>query len=124
MDMEFRQSRSIKIRPSILRKAHHRAIESQKRIGEWIEEAIEGKLKREEEVKIGEGAIKLKTRVFELCNEKYPGGVGLAKEMGISYDTIYRVRKGERGIHERFIIGAMKAFPGHKLEDLFYVSED
>jgi len=32
----------VKIRPSILRKAHHRAIESQKRVGEWVEEAIRG----------------------------------------------------------------------------------
>ena len=45
---EPRQGRSIKIRPSILRKAHHRAIESEKRLGEWIEEAIEEKVAREE----------------------------------------------------------------------------
>ena len=48
MDEERRRSRSIKIRLSILRKAHHRAIESQKRVGQWIEEAIEEKLDREE----------------------------------------------------------------------------
>ncbi len=48
MTEEPRQGRSIKIRPSILRKAHHRAIESQKRLGEWIEEAIEEKAAREE----------------------------------------------------------------------------
>jgi|GEM_PF-1601475 len=46
---EPRQARSIKIRPSILRKAHHRAIESQKRLGEWVEQAIEEKVTREEE---------------------------------------------------------------------------
>jgi len=68
--------------------------------------------------------MKLNTRVFELCNGKYPNLVGLAQAMGISQDLIYRVRKGERGIHERFIIGAIKAFPGYKLDDLFYVSED
>ena len=45
---EPRQARSIKIRPSVLRKAHHRAIESQKRLGEWVEEAIEEKAAREE----------------------------------------------------------------------------
>ena len=45
---ERRRSRSIKVRPSILRKAHHRAIESQKRVGEWVEEAIEEKIAREE----------------------------------------------------------------------------
>ena len=68
--------------------------------------------------------MKLKTRVFELCNGKYRNLVELAQAMGVSYDLIYRVRKGERGIHERFIIGATKAFPGYKLDDLFYVSED
>ena len=48
MAEEPRQVRSIKIRPSILRKAHLRAIESQKRLGEWLEEAIEEKAAREE----------------------------------------------------------------------------
>ena len=68
--------------------------------------------------------MKLKTRVFELSNGKYRNLVELAQTMGISQDLIYRVRKGERGINGRFIIGATKAFPGHKLDDLFYVSED
>ncbi len=68
--------------------------------------------------------MKLKTRVFELCNGRYRNLVELAQTMGISNDLIYRVRKGERGINERFIIGAIKAFPGYKLDDLFYVSED
>jgi len=48
MDEESRRSRSIKIRPSILRKAHHRAVDSQKRVGEWVEEAIEEKIEREQ----------------------------------------------------------------------------
>ena len=48
MSEEPRQPRSIKIRPSILRKAHHRAVESEKRLGEWMEEAIEEKAAREE----------------------------------------------------------------------------
>jgi len=68
--------------------------------------------------------MKLKTRVFELSNGRYRNVADLAQTMGISYDMIYRVRRGERGIHERFIIGALKAFPGYKLDDLFYVSED
>ena len=75
-------------------------------------------------MKTGERAMKLKTKVFELCNGKYPNLAGLAQTMEISNDLIYRVRKGERGIHEKFIIGATKAFPGYKLDDLFYVSED
>ena len=68
--------------------------------------------------------MKLKTRVFELSNGKYRNLVELAQTMEISKDLIYSVRRGERGIHERFILGATKAFPGYKLDDLFYVSED
>ncbi|MBA7591759.1 hypothetical protein ES708_33922 [subsurface metagenome] len=75
-------------------------------------------------MKTGERAMKLKTRVFELCNGRYRNLVELAQTMEISKALIYRVRKGKRGIHERFIIGAIKAFPGYKLDDLFYVSED
>ena len=48
MAEEPRRARSIKVRPSVLRKAHHIAIESQKRLGEWMEEAIEEKAAREE----------------------------------------------------------------------------
>lgn len=48
MDEEIRRSRSMKIRPSILRKAHHRAIESQKRVGEWLEELIKERVEREQ----------------------------------------------------------------------------
>ena len=68
--------------------------------------------------------MKLKTRVFELSNGRYRNLVELAQTMEISLDLIYKVKKGERGIHERFIIGATRAFPGYKLDDLFYVSED
>ena len=47
MNEERRQSRNIKIKPTILRKAHHSAIESQKRLGQWLEEAIEEKIEQE-----------------------------------------------------------------------------
>jgi len=46
---EPREGRSIKIKPSILRKAHHRAIELNIRLGQWIEEAIEEKIAREDQ---------------------------------------------------------------------------
>ena len=68
--------------------------------------------------------MKLNTMAFELCNGKYRNLVELAQTMGASQDLFYRVRRGERGIHERFITGATKAFPGYKLDDLFYVLED
>ena len=67
------------------------------------------------------GAMKLETRVFELCNGKYENLKGLARAMGISLAQVYRVRDGKRNINEKFIIGAVKAFPGYKLDDLFYV---
>ena len=68
--------------------------------------------------------MKLKTRVFELCNGKYRNLVELAQTMRVSQDLVYRVRRGKRGLHEKFIIGATRGFPGYKLADLFYVSED
>ena len=68
--------------------------------------------------------MKLNTRVFELCNGKYRNLAELAQMMGISQDLIYSVRRGDRNIHGKFIIGATKAFPGYKLDDLFYVLED
>ncbi len=66
--------------------------------------------------------MKLKTRVFELSNGKYQNLSELAHAIGIAPSQIYRVRQGKRRINEKFIIGAVKAFPGHKLDDLFYVS--
>lgn len=44
--------------------------------------------------------------------------------MGISVSQIYRVRQGKRKINQSFIIGAMKAFPGCKFDDLFYLAPE
>ena len=44
--------------------------------------------------------------------------------MRISVSQIYRVREGKRSINQKFIIGAIKAFPGHKFDDLFYLTEE
>ena len=65
--------------------------------------------------------MRLKTRVFGLCNGKYSNLSELAKAMGIASSQVYRVRQGKRSINQKFIIGAVKAFPGYKLDDLFYV---
>jgi hypothetical protein len=62
----------------------------------------------------------IKTRVFELSNGKYHNLSDLARAMGLSVSQIYRVREGKRGINEKFIIGAKKAFPDHRLDELFY----
>ena len=63
----------------------------------------------------------VRTRVFELCNGNYQNLSGLAEVMGISVSQIYRVREGKRGINEKFIIGAKKAFPDYRLDELFYI---
>lgn len=66
----------------------------------------------------------VKTRVFELYRHKYDNLSELAQVMGISVSQIYRVRQGKRNINQKFIIGAVKAFPGRKLESLFYFVPD
>ncbi len=85
---------------------------------------LSGKARQRIKGENGERAMKLKTRVFESCNGRYQKVSELVRAMGISYPLLYRVRKGDRNINGRFIIGALKAFPEYKLEDLFYVSED
>ncbi|OGO00772.1 MAG: hypothetical protein A2Y58_03460 [Chloroflexi bacterium RBG_13_51_52] len=62
----------------------------------------------------------IKTRVFEMADGKYQNLSDLARAMGLSVSQVYRVRMGKRGINEKFIIGAKKAFPNHRLDELFY----
>jgi hypothetical protein len=45
----------------------------------------------------------------------------LARAMGLSVSQVYRVREGKRQINQKFIIGALQAFPDHGMEQLFYV---
>jgi len=68
--------------------------------------------------------MKLNTRVFELYKGKYGSITELARAMGISAGYVYKVRQGKRSINQKFIIGAIKAFPGYKLDDLFYVTPE
>ena len=63
----------------------------------------------------------IKTRIFELCNGKYNNLSELARAMEISVSQIYRVQEGKRNINGKFIIGAMRALPGYKFDDLFYL---
>jgi len=49
MNDEIRKSLSIKMRPSIVKKARIRAVSSDKTLGEWMEEAVGEKAAREEE---------------------------------------------------------------------------
>ena len=66
----------------------------------------------------------IKTRVFELTDQKYKNLSELAHAMGISVSQIYRVKEGKRHINQKFIIGAIKAFPDYNLDDLFYLTPE
>lgn len=62
----------------------------------------------------------LKTRVFDLYVGRYRNLSELAEAMELSVSQVYRVVEGKRNINRKFIIGAIKAFPGYKFDDLFY----
>jgi len=66
----------------------------------------------------------VKTRVFELCDSDYRNLSELARAMGISTSQIYRVQNGERKINQKFIVGAVQAFPQYRLDELFYLAPD
>ncbi len=66
----------------------------------------------------------IKTHIFELTNGKYKNLTELANVMGISVSQIYRVREGNRKINQKFIVGALNAFPEYKLDQLFYLTPE
>jgi len=47
MNDETRESKQIRMKPSIVRRAHQKAKEEGQTLGRWIEEAIEQRLERE-----------------------------------------------------------------------------
>jgi hypothetical protein len=69
-------------------------------------------------------AVIIRTRVFEMADEKYCNLSALAVAMGLSVSQVYRVREGKRGINEKFIVGAKKAFPDSRLDELFYFTNE
>jgi len=62
----------------------------------------------------------LETQIFELYNGKYRNIRELAQAMGISVGQISGVQQGKHSIDEKFIIGALKAFPEYGIGHLFY----
>jgi hypothetical protein len=66
----------------------------------------------------------VKTRVFDLSCLSYQSLSDLARAMGLSVSQVYRVREGKRGINQKFIIGAVRAFPERRLDDLFYFAPE
>lgn len=63
----------------------------------------------------------IKTKIFELYDGHYRSLSELAGSMEISLSQVYGVKEGKRSINQQFIIGATKAFPEYKLDDLFYL---
>lgn len=64
----------------------------------------------------------IKTRLFDLADSKYDNLSDLARTMGISVSQVYRVRTGKRNINQKFITGAIRAFPQYRLDQLFYLA--
>lgn len=65
--------------------------------------------------------LEIRTRVFELAPPKYASVAELARAMGLSVSQLYRVREGKRKINQKFIVGALQAFPDLRMDQLFYV---
>ena len=63
----------------------------------------------------------IRTRVFELASPKYGSVAELARAMGLSVSQLYRVRESKRKINQKFIVGALQAFPDYRMDQLFYV---
>ena len=66
----------------------------------------------------------IRTKIFGIRDGNYKNLSEMAQAMGVSISQIYRVRQGKRSINQKFIIGAIKAFPKHKFEDLFYLAPE
>ena len=70
------------------------------------------------------GPIIIKTRIFELSNGSYRSLSDLAQAMELSVSQVYRVRESKRSINQKFIVGAKRAFPHYRLDELFYLDGD
>jgi len=66
----------------------------------------------------------VKTKIFDLKYPNFKNLSEMALAMGISVSQIYRVKEGKRGINQSFIVGAIKAFPDHRLDGLFYLTSE
>lgn len=68
--------------------------------------------------------MKLGTRLFNLSPSYYRSLSELSEAMGISVSEVCRVRSGKRNIHQKFIVGALRAFPQFNFDELFYLSPE
>ena len=68
--------------------------------------------------------LMVQTKVFDLSYRIYGNLSELAEAMDISVSQVYRVKEGKRHINQKFIVGAVKAFPGYSLDELFYLTPE
>jgi len=68
--------------------------------------------------------LMVQTKVFYLSYRIYRNLSELAKAMDISVSQVYRVREGKRHINQKFIVGAVRAFPDYRLDELFYLAPE
>ena len=64
--------------------------------------------------------MRLRTRLFDVKGDSM---AELASFVGISLAQLYRIKNGQRGINEKFIVRTLTAFPQYKFEDLFYIEQ-
>jgi len=62
----------------------------------------------------------LKTRIVDLCENKHKNINEICQTMNISKNQLYGTHQGKYRIDQKFIIGALKAFPENNIGDLFY----
>jgi len=68
--------------------------------------------------------MKLGTKVFYFCPSCYRNLSELSEAMSISVSQVYRVRSGKRSINQKFIVGALSAFPQFSFDELFYLAPE
>ncbi len=73
--------------------------------------------------RMGNPQGKLKTRVFDIAEERGISASELARKMGLHRSVISRVKAGGREINRAFIAGAQRAFPHLSLGEMFYVEQ-
>ncbi len=56
-----------------------------------------------------------------MYNGRYRNLTELAQAMELCVSQVCRVREDKRGINEKFLIGAKRAFSDSNLDDLFYL---
>ena len=65
----------------------------------------------------------IRTRIIELCDGNRRNLSDLVGIMGLSISKASRVCEGKHFINQKFI-GAKKAFPDYRLDELFYLDSD